>query len=366
MNVIDPPPRALHSIRGVVYGPADVPHKFVNLGPGILKTVDIHVSSRREQVYPVAPEVGWRNPCQGASIPDVPRPKCHAPSGFPSLARTGNPAILPREPLRPSRSTNRAFPRLLRDPAPSRKSEEPGRSTPNALPVSGYLITTDAPVDDAVLNGIAHIPTEHLPKLVEPGFFKKLGDGDCLRIATWLAQKSFDEGGCPIGAVIIDLESRRILGKGHNTLGQENDSTTHGETAALRDAGRVARLRGEGPVDFRKSILFTSLTPCAVCCAQICHRCHFEAVVIGDITNAPSSEASLRAGGIGNVKVIEDARAVALYREYLEARPELHFLDWGGHGKLDEAIARGWVPVDGMPRTTVPQSPAPLKKEPMD
>jgi cytosine deaminase len=232
--------------------------------------------------------------------------------------------------------------------------------------VSAYLITTDAPVNDAVLNGIAHIPTEHLPKLVEPGFFKKLGDADCLRIATWLAQKSFDEGGCPIGAVIIDLESRRILGKGHNTLGQENDSTTHGETAALRDAGRVARLRGEGPVDFRKSILFTSLTPCAVCCAQICHRCHFEAVVIGDITNAPSSEAALRAGGIGNVKVMEDAKAVALYRGYVETRPEQHFLDWGGHRKLDEAIARGWVRMDGMPRTTVPQSPAPLKKEPMD
>ncbi len=203
--------------------------------------------------------------------------------------------------------------------------------------MSAYLITTDAPVNDAVL-------TEYLPKLVEPGFFKKLGDADCLRIATWLAQKSFDEGGCPIGAVIIDLESRRILGKGHNTLGQENDSTTHGETAALRDAGRAARLRGEGPVDFRKSILFTSLTPCVVCCAQICHRCHFEAVVIGDITNAPSSEAALRAGGIGNVKVIEDAMAVALYREYLQARPEQHFLDWGGHRKLDEAIARGLGP----------------------
>jgi creatinine deaminase len=223
--------------------------------------------------------------------------------------------------------------------------------------MAGYLITADAPVDDAVLNGIAHIPTEHLPKLVDPGFLQKLGDGDCLRIATWLAQKSFDEGGCPIGAVIIDSGTRRILGKGHNLLGQENDSTTHGETAALRDAGRVARLRGEGPVDFRKTILFTSLTPCAVCCAQICHRCHFEAVVIGDITSAPSTEAALRAGGIGNVKVLEDAKSVALYRKYLQTRPEQHFLDWGGHRKLDEAIAEGRM--DGMARTTAPQSHVP-------
>jgi hypothetical protein len=29
---------------------------------------------------------------------------------------------------------------------------------------------------------------------------------------------SFDEGGCPIGAVILDNETREIIGKGHNTL----------------------------------------------------------------------------------------------------------------------------------------------------
>ena len=100
-----------------------------------------------------------------------------------------------------------------------------------------YFITHETPIDDAVLNTIAHIPTEHLPKLVAPAFFQKLADKDFMRIGTLLAQKSFDEGCCPIGGVIIDGK-RQISGKGHNTLGQENDSTTHGETAALRDAGR--------------------------------------------------------------------------------------------------------------------------------
>jgi hypothetical protein len=80
-------------------------------------------------------------------------------------------------------------------------------------------------------------------------------------------------------------------------------------------------------------------------------------VVIGDITSAPSTEAALRAGGIGNVKVLEDAKSVALYRKYLQTRPEQHFLDWGGHRKLDEAIAEGRM--DGMARTTAPQSHVP-------
>jgi mannose-6-phosphate isomerase-like protein (cupin superfamily) len=40
----------------VVFGPAHVPHKFVNLGPGVLKTIDIHVSPRWEQTNLTDPE----------------------------------------------------------------------------------------------------------------------------------------------------------------------------------------------------------------------------------------------------------------------------------------------------------------------
>jgi creatinine deaminase len=196
-------------------------------------------------------------------------------------------------------------------------------------------------IDDSTLNVIAYLPTEYLPKLVSPAFFAKLSDANFMRLATLLAQKSYDEGGCPIGGVIIDSKTRAIIGKGHNSLGQENDSTTHGETAALRDAGRAARLRGEGPVDFRTMTMFTTLTPCVVCCAQIVNRANFDTVVIGDVTNAPTTEPILRAGGISNVITLEDPMAIALYKEYSEKRPDLHFIDWGGHKKFDEAVAAG-------------------------
>lgn len=203
------------------------------------------------------------------------------------------------------------------------------------------LFTDSTPPDDSVLNVLAHVPTEYVPKLAAPAFIEKLSDRDFMRLATLLAQKSFDEGGCPIGGVIIDASSRQILGKGHNTLGQENDSTTHGETAALRDAGRVALLRGEGPVDFREAVMFTSLTPCLVCCAQIIHRGNFRRVVIGDITNAPTTAPVLREGGIAEVVELEDPMAVALYARYAKERPMLHFIDWAGHKKWDEARAKG-------------------------
>src|ERR1700730_10476561 len=125
------------------------------------------------------------------------------------------------------------------------------------------LITKDTPVTDEVLNAIAHLPTKSLSKIVEDGFFKKLTDRDFMRIGVLLAKKGYDEGGCPIGGVIISNETRQILGKRHNTLVQENHPYNHGETSAARDAGRL---------DFSQTTMFTTMSPCDVCAGLICMR----------------------------------------------------------------------------------------------
>src|ERR1700739_2521187 len=91
------------------------------------------------------------------------------------------------------------------------------------------FITKDTPVTDELLNTIAHLPTKSLSKIVDPGFFKKLSDRDFMRIAFLLAEKGYEEGGSPIGGVIISNETRQILGKGHNTLFQENHHINHCE-----------------------------------------------------------------------------------------------------------------------------------------
>ncbi|MGA3065187.1 MAG: nucleoside deaminase [Methylocystis sp.] len=183
----------------------------------------------------------------------------------------------------------------------------------------GALIKGDTAITDAVLNAIAHIPTRSLPSVVERGFFEKLSDRDFLRIAVWLARKSFDEGGCPIGAVIVDNQTRQIVGKGHNTLVQENDPYNHGETSAIRDAGRE---------NFSQTTLYTTLSPCDIC-ATLLYMRQFNRVVVGDVTNASGNEELLRARGV-KVDILEDQLGVALYAEYRRERPELDIEDWKG------------------------------------
>jgi cytosine deaminase len=181
------------------------------------------------------------------------------------------------------------------------------------------MIKQDAAVNDEVLNAIAHMPTRSLLSIAEKGFFEKLSDRDFMRIAVWLAQKSYDEGGCPIGAVIIDNTTRQIMGKGHNTLVQENDPYNHGETSAIRDAGRR---------DFSHATLYTTLSPCEVCAALVYMR-QFDRIVVGDVTNASGNEELLRGKGV-KVDILEDQTGIALYAGYRRQRPELDLEDWKG------------------------------------
>jgi cytosine deaminase len=188
------------------------------------------------------------------------------------------------------------------------------------------LIDSTTSVSDGVLIAIAHMPTTSLPALMDDEAVRGFSDADFMRIAVWLARKSFDEGGCPIGAVIIDKTSRRIVGKGHNTLVQENHPYNHGETAAIRDAGRI---------DFSSTTLYTSLSPCDVCATLLCMR-GFARVVVGDVTNASGNEAMLREKGI-QVDVLEDSLGIELYARYRAARPDLDVEDWQGKAALGQS-----------------------------
>jgi creatinine deaminase len=190
------------------------------------------------------------------------------------------------------------------------------------------FITKDTPVTDEVLNTIALLPTKSLPKIVEDGFFKKLSDKDFMRLAFLLAEKGYEEGGSPIGGVIIDNETRKILGKGHNTLVQESHPYNHGETSAARDAGRQ---------DFSKTTMFTSLSPCDICAALI-YQLQFQRLVVGDITNFAGNEDMLRQKGV-QVDILEDPQGTAFFAKYLKEKPNQHLEDARGLAGVRKAAA---------------------------
>jgi cytosine deaminase len=155
-----------------------------------------------------------------------------------------------------------------------------------------------------------------------------LDDEALMRRALALAQKSRDEGGCPIGAVLADGESGAVLGEGHNGLVQEDNPIVHGEMAALRNAGRTK--------DRHHATMYTTLQPCFMCAGTLV-QFGVPRVVIGDAVNAASAETIefLRAHGV-DVTVLDPATSaaaqgcIALAAKFRVERPELWLEDWGG------------------------------------
>jgi creatinine deaminase len=181
------------------------------------------------------------------------------------------------------------------------------------------LLNKQIEITEAALTTIAHMPTKSLSVLMDDDFTKGLSDADYMRIAVLLAQKSYDEGGCPIGAVIVNNSLKTIVGKGHNTLVQEDHPYNHGETSAIRDAGRI---------DFSNTTIYSSLSPCAVC-ASLLHMRGFSRVVVGDVTNAAGTEAFLREKGI-TVDIKEDQKGIELYARFRTEKPDQDLEDWRG------------------------------------
>jgi creatinine deaminase len=195
--------------------------------------------------------------------------------------------------------------------------------------MTGPYFTDQTPVTDEALKVIAHLPTRSLTSVASNGFFKKMTDADFMRLAVLLAQKGYEEGGCPIGGVIISNETRQILGKGHNTLVQENHPYNHGETSAIRDAGRK---------DFSLTTIFTTLSPCDVCAALIYMR-QFNRVVVGDVTNASGNEQLIRDKGV-QVDILEDQKGIALYAKYRREKPDQDNEDWKGLAEVRRRLGR--------------------------
>jgi cytosine/creatinine deaminase len=133
------------------------------------------------------------------------------------------------------------------------------------------------------------------------------------------ARRGLAEGGIPIGAVIV--HQGRIIGRGHNRRVQQGSAILHGEMDALEKAGR------QPASVYRESVLYTTLSPCAMCSGAILLY-GIPRVIVGENRTFMGEEALLRERGVA-VEVLQDQQCVRLMREFIAARPELWNEDIG-------------------------------------
>jgi cytosine/creatinine deaminase len=133
------------------------------------------------------------------------------------------------------------------------------------------------------------------------------------------AEQGLREGGIPIGAVLVHGD--RILGRGHNRRVQQGSAVLHGEMDALERAGR------QPASVYRNSVMYTTLSPCAMCTGAILLY-GIPHVVVGENRTFMGEERLLRERGV-RVDVVQDERCVAMMRAFIAAHPELWNEDIG-------------------------------------
>ncbi len=133
------------------------------------------------------------------------------------------------------------------------------------------------------------------------------------------AEAGLAEGGIPIGSVLV--YQQRILGRGHNRRVQRGSVVLHGEMDALENAGRQpARV-------YAQSVLYTTLSPCAMCTGAILLY-GIPRVIVGENQTFRGEEQLLRERGV-IVDVLQDAHCIELMRRFIREHPELWNEDIG-------------------------------------
>ena len=133
------------------------------------------------------------------------------------------------------------------------------------------------------------------------------------------AKKGYEEGGIPIGSVIV--YKNKIIGRGHNRRVQKGSAILHGEMDALENTGRL-----KASV-YRECTLYTTLSPCSMCSGTILLY-GIPKVVIGENETFMGEEALLKSRGVELV-ITNNQDCKDLMTTFIAEQPELWNEDIG-------------------------------------
>ena len=138
-----------------------------------------------------------------------------------------------------------------------------------------------------------------------------------MQIAIEEAKKGLEEGGIPIGSVLVKDE--KLLSKGHNMRVQENDPLMHAEIECIRNAGRIK--------NYNNTTLYTTLMPCFMCAGAVVEF-KIPTVIVGESKTFKGAKKFLQRNGVRVIDLnLSECRK--LMESFIEKNPMLWKEDIG-------------------------------------
>jgi len=133
------------------------------------------------------------------------------------------------------------------------------------------------------------------------------------------ARKGLEEGGIPIGSVLV--VNGEIVGRGHNRRVQRHSAVLHAEMDALEDAGRLPSST------YAAATLYSTLSPCDMCSGAAL-LFGIPKIVIGENQTFQGPEDYMRQRGV-DLEIVDDPECRELMESFIAQNPDLWNEDIG-------------------------------------
>ena len=138
-----------------------------------------------------------------------------------------------------------------------------------------------------------------------------------LKAAFEQAEKSLDEGGIPIGSVLV--KDGAIVARGHNKRVQEQNPILHGEMDCLNNAGRIG--------SYKDTVIYSTLMPCYMCAGTIV-QFRIPKVVVGESVTFSGAREFMEQHGV-EVIDLNNPHCINMMQQFINENPELWHEDIG-------------------------------------
>jgi cytosine/creatinine deaminase len=133
------------------------------------------------------------------------------------------------------------------------------------------------------------------------------------------AKKGLEEGGIPIGSVLVIDD--KIVGRGHNRRVQKGSAILHAEMDCLENAGRLKAS------DYSRAVLYSTLSPCDMCSGTVLLY-KIPKVIVGENKTFQGPEDYLRSRGV-ELQILNDAECIKLMENFISKNSSLWNEDIG-------------------------------------
>ena len=134
-----------------------------------------------------------------------------------------------------------------------------------------------------------------------------MNDSEFMEIAIEEAKKGLNEGGRPIGSLLV--VDGKIVGRGRNQGIQKGSVILHAEMDAIENAGKLSK------EEYARSTIYTTLSACLMCSGTIIYL-GIPRVVSAENTNVFGAEAFLQENGVELITT-HNKEMIDIFRNYL-------------------------------------------------